>query len=198
MVRDLVKQIFYSSRSLVEVFTAMYGPIATFSIPKLPGERPFSVLAPQKIPIPQLASALIHLPIVHLCLVVAAARLDEIHNLAALNFTVAYSHYCDLIQRTRIQRSASGVIVTGGGLRLWNKDTARGAWEDLGAWEIIVPVSTAGSLSGHSGEEATGEGGGSVKMWRIDVSLHDVTWAIRQKLNGMGIGETLEKWCREV
>jgi len=135
-------------------------------------------------------------PTLHLSLLVAAARLDTIHNLAALNFNLVYSHYAELVTRSKTQRSASGLMVTGGGLRMWSKETARHAWEDLGHWEVIVPVTGLGVGPGEDGASENADS----RMWRVDVSLDEVAWAVKEKLGsvGVGVGEQLGKWCREI
>ena len=62
---------------------------------------------------------------------------------------------------------------------------ARTAWEELGRWELIVPVS------------AKGEGEGwETRMWRIDVTLEELGACVAG-LKG-AYGEMMGKWCREI
>lgn len=80
---------------------------------------------------PSLFALLPQLPTLHLALLVAGTRLETIHNLTTVNFALVYSHYSELLARSKLQRSASSTLASGGaftgaGLRLWSKDTARG------------------------------------------------------------------------
>lgn len=155
---------------------------------------------------PSLLALLPQLPTLHLTLLVAGTRLETIHNLTTVNFALAYSHYSELLARSKLQRSAYSTLVSGGaftgaGLRLWSKDTARGAWEDLAAWEAIVPVGGMGGNStsvGKLGDEGLGSDGASSRMFRLDITIDEVAWAIKQKLGTTGVGDMLTRWCKEV
>lgn len=155
---------------------------------------------------PSLFALLPQLPTLHLALLVAGTRLETIHNLTTVNFALVYSHYSELLARSKLQRSASSTLASGGaftgaGLRLWSKDTARGAWEDLAAWEAVVPVAGLGGNStsvGKLGDEGLGSDAGGNRMFRLDVTLDEVAWAIKQKMGTVGAGNVLTRWCKEV
>jgi hypothetical protein len=155
---------------------------------------------------PSLLALLPQLPTLHLGLLIAGTRLETIHNLTTVNFTLVYSHYSELLARSKLQRSAysalaSGGAFTGAGLRSWSKETVRGAWEDLAAWEAIVPAAGLGGNStsvGKLGDEGLGSDGAGNRMFRLDITLDEVAWAVKQKLGTAGAGDMLTKWCKEV
>lgn len=154
---------------------------------------------------PSLLTVLPQLPTLHLSLLIAAARLETIHNFEAANFALVYSHYIELLKRAKIQRSSlssrsQGATLTGAGFRQWSKSTATGAWEDLAHWEMIVPVSSAGFAGAGNkfGEDILGGDSIGVRMFRVDLALDEIAWAVREKLGAVGAGEVLAKWCNEV
>lgn len=155
---------------------------------------------------PSLLALISEIPTLHLALLVAGTRLETIHNLTTINFTLVHSHYNELLARSKLQRSAYSSLVTGGaftgaGLRAWTKDTARGAWEDLASWEVIVPVSGLGGYNvaaGKLGDEGLGGEGPVTRTFRLGVTLDEVAWAVKERLGTVGAGEVLTKWCKEV
>lgn len=88
--------------------------------------------------------------------------------------------------------------MTGAGLRSWSKDTVRGAWEELAQWEFILPVSGSGEgrVAGQLGHERFGGDRVETRMFRVDVMLDEIAWAL--KVGNVGAGEILTKWCKEV
>ncbi len=70
--------------------------------------------------------------------------------------------------------------------KVWGREVAKGAWEELGEWEILVP-----SWLGKRGDE-----GVETRMWRVDVSLEEVGASLESV--GKGVGDVLGKWCKEV
>jgi origin recognition complex subunit 4 len=205
-VQSLLKKIFYSTKSVPDVLAALYIPIATLHVPAdpksseaAPQQRHSSIYTSQ----PSLLGLLKHLPTLHLSLLVAATRLETIHNLTTVNFALVYTHYTELLARSKLQRSSAlltGGALTGTGMRSWSKETARGVWEDLASWELIVPVSglAGNSVGGRAGEEGIGGESAGTRMYRLDVTLDEVAWAVKEKLGNVGAGDVLGKWCREV
>ena len=66
-------------------------------------------------------------------------------------------------------------------------------------WEILVPVSKT-----QDGKEDGGSGGqGSSRWYRVEVTLEEVAWGVKEKFGlgagggGVGTGEVLGRWCRE-
>lgn len=154
---------------------------------------------------PSVLTLLPQLPTVHLTLLICAARLETIHDLSTLNFALVHAHYTELLARSKMQRSAlssltRGGAVTGSALRSWSKDTVRAAWEELVQWELLVPVSGlgGGNIGGKLGDEGLGGDGVATRMFRVDVTLDEVAWAVKAKSGHVGTGEVLEKWCKEM
>jgi origin recognition complex subunit 4 len=127
------------------------------------------------------------LPPLHLYLLISAARLDAIHNTSIINFNLVYHHYVELASRSRLQSSASGALAQGGVTKIWGKEIAKGAWEELAEWEIFVPA----ALGKGKGEDAA-----DTRMWRVDVTLEEVAACAGDV--GAGVSEVLLKWCKEV
>jgi origin recognition complex subunit 4 len=71
--------------------------------------------------------------------------------------------------------------------KIWGKEIAKGAWEELGDWEILVPA----ALGKGKGDDAP-----ETKMWRVDVTLEEVAACVGDV--GQGVTEVLAKWCKEV
>jgi len=92
-----------------------------------------------------------------------------------------------------MQASASGALAQGSGSKIWGREVARGAWEDLAGWEIIVPVVGAGIGTGKGGKG--GEGEAETRMWRVDVSLEEIGASLLA--DGVVRSEVLLKWCKE-
>ena len=149
---------------------------------------------------PSILSLLPYLPTLHLSLLISATRLETIFSLTTINLNAVYTHYLDLLSRGK---SHSTFASSAGGMRKWAKESCVGAWEELIRWEVVLPV-----VGGK--EEVEGAGGGkeelSVRMVRVDVSLEEVAWGVKEKyagagdgeeVAGKGVGEVLGRWCRE-
>ena len=187
---------------------ALYVPIATLSLPVDESQDnggvsdpPPSIVAPTPS-LPSLLSLMPHLPLLHLSLLISATRLETIYDVTSMNFALVHKQYTELLTRSKLQRSSlsafsNGGSLTGAGLRSWSKDTARGAWEELAQWEFVVPASGSGGVN-RPGDEGLGGDGLVTKMVRVDVTLDEVAWAVKEKLGGAGAGETLIKWCKEI
>jgi hypothetical protein len=207
-IEGKLKRVFHGSKSLSDLLAALYTAVATLSLPTdRPGDSPVTVkMLPGIIdvtaPPVSLLGLLPHLPTLHLSLLISATRLETVYDVALVNFEIVHRHYLDLITRSKLQRSSLSSFskrgsVSGAGLRTWGKETARGAWEELAQWEVIVPTSSTGG-SGRLTDEGLGGDGVLMKMFRVDVTLDEIAWAVTEKLGGDGAGETLMKWCKEI
>ncbi|KAL2396927.1 Origin recognition complex subunit 4 [Exophiala dermatitidis] len=211
----LLKQIFYTTKSIADVLMALYHPVALLDVLSESGDIPArnsqdvtTLILNEATTLsspPSLLTLLPHLPTLHLTLLICAARLETIHDLTTLKFAIVHAHYTELLTRSKMQRSVlssltRGGAVTGAALRSWSKETARAAWEELMQWDFLVPVSgLAGSGTiGKLSDEALGGDGAVTKLVRVDVTLDEVAWAVKEKLDSVGPGEILEKWCKEV
>lgn len=116
-----------------------------------------------------------------LSLLIAAARLDIIHDSDACNFNMAYDEYVTLASRARIQSAAGGLSSSSGASKVWGKDVARREWEALVELGLCVPV-VAGQV-------------GPFGMVRCDVALEEVGEVLRGIKGG---DKGLERWCRSI
>ncbi|KAH8645204.1 origin recognition complex subunit 4 [Alternaria alternata] len=116
-----------------------------------------------------------------LSLLIAAARLDIIHDSDTCNFNMAYDEYVTLASRARIQSAAGGLSSSSGASKVWGKDVARREWEGLVDLGLIMPV-----IQGQVG---------AFGMVRCDVALEEVG----EVLKGIKGGDKgLERWCRSI
>ncbi|MCJ1460489.1 hypothetical protein MMC28_010871 [Mycoblastus sanguinarius] len=117
-----------------------------------------------------------------LSLLIAAARLDIILSTDICTFGMVYEEYVALASKTKMASSAAGQMAVGGGARVWSKGVARGAWEQLGGLELVLPA-------------VGGRGGAKGEMWRVDVGLEEIGAC----LDGMEGGRKgFLGWCREI
>ena len=193
----MIKRVYNTSKSLPDLFANLYVPIATIQLLPTPDSSEQKIaenmtIAPTR---PSMLSVLLTVSTVHLSLLIAAARLEAIHNLITTNFNLVYNHYTELITRSKLQQTASGAFAVGAGLRQWSRETAERAWEDLSGWHLVVPATIGVSGKDGSGDTIGGEGA-SVRMCRVDVTLDELNWSLKEKRGGMV--NVLEKWCREV
>ncbi|KAK4662780.1 origin recognition complex subunit 4 [Podospora pseudopauciseta] len=119
-----------------------------------------------------------------LSLLIAAARLDIVAHTDTVNFAMAYDEYSSLMSKQRAQTASSGLLVLGGGTRVWGRGIAGMAWERLVALGLLVPAASGGrGTAGLSGLDS--------KMWKLDVALEEIPAAV--KLNAV-----LARWCKEI
>lgn len=116
-----------------------------------------------------------------LSLLIAACRLDIIHDSDSCNFNMAYDEYVTLASKARIQSAAGGSSAAGGVSKVWSKDVAKKEWEGLVELGLVIPV--VGGLTGGFG------------MIKCDVSLEEVGAVLA---NEKGIERGLERWCRQI
>ncbi|KAH7053206.1 origin recognition complex subunit 4 C-terminus-domain-containing protein [Macrophomina phaseolina] len=127
-----------------------------------------------------------HLSDLALALLVAAARLDIIHDADTCNFNMAYAEYASLASRAKIASAAVGALASG--TRVWGREAARREWENLIRWELVMPVVGGGGSGG-------GIGGGSADsaMVRCDVALEEIAPSV-----GRSLEKVVERWCKQI
>lgn len=165
---------FYTSKSASSILTSFLLPIATLG-PSTP-LNPTPLLYPPDSKL----SLIPHLSTLALSLLIAAARLDIIHDTDTANFNMAYDEYVTLASRARIQSAVGGVSASSSTSKVWGKDVARREWEGLLELGLVVPV-----ISGQVG---------SFGMIRCDVALEEVG----EVLKGVKGEKGLERWCRSL
>lgn len=204
-VQRLVKFHFYTTKSLPDLFMELFPLVASLQLPDPASTTSeshsslYQASTLQPLESPSILSVVSTLPILHLSLLISMCRLDTIHTLATSNFNLVYTHYTELIQTSRLKQTAYGSVTHSGTLRQWSRETCKGAWEELGLWSLIVPVSGGRDDDGWGGEAEES------RMWRCELTLEDMLWGMNEKFKGergsavgAGAGEVLSKWCREV
>ncbi|KAL6710942.1 origin recognition complex subunit 4 [Coniothyrium glycines] len=166
---------FYLSKSIPTILSSFLLPVATLS-PTTP-LYPSPCLSPPDSKL----SLIPHLSTLALSLLIAACRLDIIHDSDTANFNMAYDEYVTLASRARIQSAAGGLSSSSSASKVWGKDVARREWEALVDLGLLMPV-------------VMGQAGG-FGMVRCDVSLEEVG----EVLKGVKGGDKgLERWCRSL
>ncbi|KAI9704783.1 MAG: hypothetical protein M1836_006563 [Candelina mexicana] len=190
-----LQSIFYRTKSVKDFFAAALIPIATLTSASV-------LLTGQSFVQNTLTSPESKLDILpglgdlDLALLIAAARLDVILDTDTCNFNMAYDEYTSLASRVKVQSSASGAAAVGAGSKVWGREVAMGAWENLMDYELLVPA--IGTLGGVAAVSGTGGGTGSRevgrtgKMVRVDVGLEEILPSVP------GISAVMAKWCKEV
>ncbi|KAK7541714.1 origin recognition complex subunit 4 C-terminus-domain-containing protein [Phyllosticta citricarpa] len=122
-----------------------------------------------------------------LALLIAAARLDVIHDTDTCNFNMAYAEYAALASSAKIASAAGGALASG--IKVWGREVARAEWERLVQWELLIPV-VANVVGG--GAAARGGGVGDTAMVRCDVAMEEIAPSVP------GIDRVMERWCRQI
>ncbi|KAL5433664.1 hypothetical protein PMIN07_008663 [Paraphaeosphaeria minitans] len=168
-------RLYYRSKSIPATLTSFLLPTASLTT-----ALPLPSLALSHPPDNKLALVR-HLSTLALSLLIAACRLDIIHDSDTCNFHMAYDEYVTLASKARIQSAAGGNTASGGVSKVWGTDVARREWEGLLELALVMPV--VGGLTGGFG------------MVKCDVSLEEVGGVIA------GVKEVdkgLERWCRQI
>ena len=172
-----LRRIFYTTKSTPEFNASMLMPVAT--LPTDASTTTSGILAhvtktlsTSSLVPPDSNLTLLHsLSTLHLALLICAARITNIHATDVVPFAQAYEEYKVLASKQKLQASASGALAQGAGSRVWSKDVAQGAWEDLIAFGLAIEDGTKGV--------------------RVDVGLEEIG------MSGVELG-SWGRWCREV
>lgn len=121
------------------------------------------------------------LPTLGLALLIAAARLDIIHDSDTCNFNMAYDEYVTLASKARIQSAAGGLSASGSVVKVWGKDVARREWENLVDLGLVMPV-----IQGQAG------GFGMIKC---DVALDEIGATLAGE---KGVDQQVKRWCKAI
>jgi origin recognition complex subunit 4 len=114
-------------------------------------------------------------------LLIAAARLDIIHDSDTCNFNMAYDEYVTLASKARIQSAAGGMSASGSVSKVWGKEVARREWEGLVELGLVMPI-------------IQGQAGG-FGMIRCDVALEEIGAVL---VGEKGVDKYLERWCKAI
>jgi origin recognition complex subunit 4 len=157
------------------VLNSFFLPTATLS-----AETPFAPTNTLNAPDSKLF-LIPHLSTLALSLLIAAARLDIIHDSDTCNFNMAYDEYVTLASKARIQSAAGGMSASGSVSKVWGKDVARREWEHLVDLTLVMPV-------------IQGQAGG-FGMIRCDVALEEIGAVLAGE---KGVDKYLERWCKAI
>lgn len=172
---------FYLTKSVPVALTTLLLPIAQLSASKPLPTAPSSALTLS--PPDSKLSLLPSLSTLALALLIAACRLDIIHDSDTCNFNMAYDEYVTLASKARIQSAAGGLSASGSVSKVWGKEVARREWEGLVDLGLIVPVVLGQGFNGGFG------------MCRCDVRLEEVGVMLSGE---KGVEKALERWCRQL
>jgi hypothetical protein len=180
--QHFLRTLYTTTKSIPAFLNASLLPISTLTPTTLP--TPSSFTTHTLLPPDSKLALLPSLSTLALALLIAAARLDIILDTDVCTFGMAYDEYVTLASKSKMQSSAAGQMAVGGGARVWSKVLAKGAWEDLGELELVLPA-----VGGGRG------GGGKGEMWRVDVGLEEIGGWLEGE---SGRGGALGRWCREI
>ncbi|CAI6337061.1 unnamed protein product [Periconia digitata] len=172
--------IYHLTKSIPELLTTFLHPLSTLSLSNTTLQPPTTLSLPPTSRLPLIP----HLSTLALSLLIAAARLDIIHDSDTCNFNMAYDEYVSLASKARIQNGVGGVSVGGSMSKVWGKELARREWEGLAELGFVVPV-------------LLGAVGGGFGMCRIDVALEEIGEVLRGPA-AKGVEKGLERWCRQI
>jgi origin recognition complex subunit 4 len=172
-----LRRIFYTTKSVPEFHASMLVPIATLPIDASTTTSDIlahiiMTLSTSSLARPDSNLTLLHsLSTLHLALLICAARITNIHATDVVPFAQAYEEYSVLASKQKLQASASGALAQGAGSRVWSRVVAKGAWEDLIAFGLVIEDGTRGV--------------------RVDVGLEEIG------KSDVDLG-TWGRWCREI
>ncbi|ORY10354.1 origin recognition complex subunit 4 C-terminus-domain-containing protein [Clohesyomyces aquaticus] len=172
---------FYHTKSVSAVLTSFILTTAALSASSSTSLTPSHLLSPPDSKLDLLPS----LSTLSLSLLIAAARLDIIHDSDSCNFNMCYDEYVILASKARIQSAAGGGTSSGSVSKVWGKEVARREWEGLVELGLLIPVLLGGG----------GGAGAGFAMVRCDVSLEEIGGVVQGE---KAIDKGLERWCRQL
>ncbi|KAH7063951.1 origin recognition complex subunit 4 C-terminus-domain-containing protein [Paraphoma chrysanthemicola] len=166
---------FYRTKSVQAVLNSFFLPVSTLCT-----RQAFAAVNILSAPDSKI-HLVPHLSTLSLSLLIAAARLDIIHDADTCNFNMAYDEYVTLASRARIQSAAGGISASGSVSKVWGRDVAKREWECLVGVGLIMPV-------------IQGQAGG-FSMVRCDIALEEIGAILTEE---KGLDRQLERWCKAI
>jgi origin recognition complex subunit 4 len=172
-----LRRIYYTTKSIPDFQVSMLLPVSTLSTDSSTTSSALlshfsDTLSNSSLSSPDSNLSLLQsLSTLHLALLICAARLTNIHSTDVVPFAQAYEEYTLLASKQKLQASASGALAQGAGTRVWSKDVAKGAWEDLTTFGLVMEDGNRGV--------------------RVDVGLEEIG------MSGADLG-SWGRWCREI
>ncbi|QSZ33771.1 hypothetical protein DSL72_005342 [Monilinia vaccinii-corymbosi] len=178
-----IQSYFYRSKSVPAFFTSSILAISTLSMQNFPLRGQSFNLVNMTMSAPDSKLHILQgLSELELAMLIAAARLDIILDTDTCNFAMAYDEYSSLTSRHKVQTSSSGVTALGGSAKVWGRDVALGAWEQLVEYDLLIPAALG----------AAQVGGIAGRMWKVDIALEEIPGSVE------GLTGVMLKWCREI
>lgn len=171
-----IRRLYHTTKSAPEFYATLSFAAATMpttspTTKTLLDHLTSSLSTPHLQPPDSKLSLLPSLSTLQLALLICAARLTNIYNTEVISFALAYEEYKVLASKARLQASASGAIGT---TKVWGKDLAKGAWDELLEIGLVMEDGRSGSGTG-----------------RVDVALEEIGMC------GIELG-AWGKWCKEI
>ena len=172
-----LRRLYYTTKSVPDFHASMLMPVSTIPVGSAVSDVDLmehftsSVGGSSPLPPDSKLTLLSSLSTLQLALLICAARLTAIHNVDTVPFAQAYEEYKVLTSKAKLQASASGALAQGAGSRVWSKDVAKGAWEDLTECGLVMEDGNRG--------------------YRVDVGLEEIG------MSGVELG-SWGRWCREI
>ncbi|KAF2145251.1 uncharacterized protein K452DRAFT_316332 [Aplosporella prunicola CBS 121167] len=182
---------YYTNKSVPAALTTLHIPLAhlTRSTPFLTASSLAPTTSTHSLHPPDSKLALLpHLTSLQHALLIAAARLDILHDAALCNFNMAYAEYCALAGAAKAASAAGGALAAGAATKVWGRGVARAEWERLVACELLVPVQAP--LGGGATAAAAAAAVAPAAMVRCDVALEEIAPSVP------GLERVMERWCR--
>ncbi|CAK4024041.1 Origin recognition complex subunit 4 [Lecanosticta acicola] len=110
---------------------------------------------------------------IQLALLICAARLTNIYSTEIISFALTYEEYRVLASKAKLQASASGALAQGAGSRVWGKEIAKNAWQELVECGLVIEDGRTGGTG------------------RVDVGLEEIG------MSGVDLGQWA-RWCKEI
>lgn len=173
----LLRRIYYTTKSVPDVLAPLMLAIAT--MPTAQGTTTTSLLShlsssPGTLQPPDSKLSLLpSLSTLQLALLICSARLTNIFTTEIISFALAYEEYRTLASKAKLQASASGALAQGAGTRVWGKEIAKAAWQELVEVGLVIEDGRAGGTG------------------RVDVGLEEIGMC------GVELG-MWGRWCREI
>ncbi|KAK5167210.1 origin recognition complex subunit 4 [Saxophila tyrrhenica] len=172
-----LRRSYYTTKSVPQFHTSMLLPIATMPteasttaedlLEHLTSSISNTFMQPPDSKLDLLSA----LSTLHMALLICAARLTAIHSVDNVPFAQAYEEYKVLASKAKLHASSSGALAQGAGIRVWSKDVARDAWEDLLDCGLVLEDGVRGC--------------------RVDVGLEEIG------MSGVDLG-TWGRWCKQI
>jgi origin recognition complex subunit 4 len=172
-----LRRLYYTTKSVPQFHTSVLVPIATLptkesaTAEELLDHLITSTISTSLYPPDSKLDLLSSLSTLHTALLICAARLTAIHSVDNVPFAQAYEEYKVLASKAKLHASSSGALAQGAGSRVWSKDVAGDAWEDLASCGLIMEDGARG--------------------YRVDVGLEEISES-GVDLGGWG------RWCKQI